>query len=247
MPHHLACYTATVASTTETDIAAATDGILAIQNSHFLPQRDFQLWFQGVAGAQLSRARLVTPSVRQVTTPFVRPVSAAAGWGFPQRIDTMEEGPLILRQGEEISLLATNGAVTSAQTYGILGLGLGPRTPVAGQQFTLRGTSTTTATANAWSTIAVTWQDVLPQGEYLITGAEFFSANQIAGRFILENQFYRPGAPGIQSLGNAAMDIFRYGGLGAWGKFTNYAYPNVEVFCAAGDTSHEVYMDLVKI
>jgi hypothetical protein len=245
--HHIAAFTATVASTTEQDLAALTDGILAIQNGHFLPQRDFQALFVGGAGAQLSRARLVTPSLRQITTPFTRPISAAAGWGMPQRVDTLEEGPLLLRQGEEVALFTTNAAATSGQVYGMLGLGLGPRIPVAGQQFTLRGTSSGTATANVWTQISVTWQDVLPQGDYAITGCEFVSSGQIMGRFILENQFYRPGAPGVQSVGSSALDMFRYGGLGMWGKFSNYAYPNVEVLCATADTSHEIYMDLVKL
>lgn len=245
--HHTVVYTASVASAAETDLAAAPDGIIAIQNGHFLPQRNFQAWYQGAAGAILSRARLVTPSARQITTPFTRPVSVAANWGMPQRIDTMEEGPLDLKQGEEISLLVTNTAITATQTYGLLGLGIGAKTPVAGQQFTIRGTSITAATANAWSILSTTWQDVLPQGTYAVTGGEFISTNQIAGRLIFEGIPWRPGAPGITGVGNAALDLFRYGGLGMWGSFTNYAFPTVEVFCGSADASHEIYLDLVKI
>jgi hypothetical protein len=245
--HHLAMYTAAVAATAETDLTAASDGILAIQNNHFLPQRPFQLWFVAAASALLTRARVVTPSARQITTPFIRPISVATNWGMPQRIDTMEEGPLELKQGEEISALVTNSAATSGQNYVAMGLGIGTRTMPAGQIFTLRGTSTSTATANAWTTISVTWQDVLPVGTYAVVGGEFFSSGQVAGRLIFEGQSYRPGALGITSLGNSADNIFRNGGLGEWGRFTNYAAPNVEVFCSSADTSHDVYLDIVKV
>jgi len=245
--HHTALYTASVASTAETDLAAAPDGILSIQNGHFLPQRNFQLWYAGAAGGILSRARVVTPSARQITTPFIRPVSVGADFGMPQRVDVMEAGPLDLKQGEEIAVFVTNTAVAATRTNAVLGLGIGAKTPVAGQQFTLRGTSTTAATAAAWSLLSVTWQDVLPQGVYAVTGAEFVSATQICGRLIFEGSPWRPGAPGITGVGNAADPLFRYGGLGMWGQFTNYAYPNVEVACVAADASHEVYLDLVKI
>lgn len=245
--HHLAMYSATVASTSETDLTASPDGILAIQNGHFLPQRPFQLWFSAACAAVLSRARVITPSARQITTPFIRPINTAATWGMPQRIDTMEEGPLELKQGEEVALYTTNSAVASGVVYGALGLGIGARAPVGGQIFTLRGTSSTTATVNAWTQVAVTWQDVLPIGQYAVVGGEFFSAGNIAGRLIFENQAYRPGALGIQALGNACHDIFRNGALGEWGRFSNYAFPNVEVFAASADTSHEIYLDLIKV
>lgn len=245
--HHTFAYFASTAQNVETDTAALADSILTIQNGHFLPQRQLPLLFGAVASTNMQRARLSTPSLLQVTTPFLRPINAGVTFGVPQRVQDWHDDPLVLAALEEVSLLTTHAGAAAENVYGVFG-GLWQQTPVpAGNIYTLRGTSVGPAVANVWTQIAMTWQVALPTGLYALIGAEVFSATNIATRFILENQVPRPGCLGIQALTNYGDEMFRVGGLGTWGQFHNYAMPLVETLCTAADASFEVYIDLVRI
>lgn len=245
--HHLLVYTASIAQNVDVDVSALADSIFVIQNGHFLPQRDFNLIFAGAASANMNRARIISSSLRQYTTPYIRPVSSAAGWGFPQRVYDLFATPLLLRALEEIQVNAVQTGAAAEQVW--IGLGLEtqrtPRPP--GQIFTMRGTSTTAAAANTWTQIAVTWQDVLPAGLYALCGLEVSSANARFARAILEGQVWRPGSFSIQAVGNGNHERFKLGGLGEWGRFNSWAMPNIEVVCSAADASHDVYLDLVRV
>lgn len=248
MSFHAALFNSSIAQNADVDVTAVTDSILTIVNNHFLPQRNCELLFVGAASANMSRARIETPSVRQIARPFVRPVSGAVGWGYPQRIDIMGRNAVPLRATEEISFIAHQAGAAAEQVFGLIGLGFGAYTAPAGSVFTIRGTSTTAAGVRSWTQLAgVTWSDTLPAGQYAVVGMEHSSTTGICGRLIFEQQSLRPGCPSIQSVGTGVSDDFRNGGWGEWGRFNAYALPNIEVFCNAADASHEVYLDLVKV
>ncbi len=247
MAHHTCVFSSSVTNGTEGDVTAVSDQVLPVQNNHFLPQSDFPIVYVGACGVNLSRARLVTPTFRSMTTPFIRPISNTAAWQYPQRFLNLKEESLIARKLEELQVLAFNGDAAPQRMTAVLGLQTRPEAAPLGPNYVLRGTSTTAATANAWSDVTVTWQDTLPQGTYAIVGGEHQSATGVCWRLILENEFYRPGGLSINALTNGADRLFRSGGLGAWGRFQNNAYPNLQVFASSADASHEFYLDIVKL
>jgi hypothetical protein len=248
MSFHLALYNSNATQNVDTDLAAVSDNILTIVNGHFLPQRPCELLFSAAASTNLARARVETPTLRQLARPFIRPVSGAVGWGYPQRIDDMRDVAVQLRATEEIQMYGFQTGAAAEQVFGAIGLGFGGYSRPAGSVSTMRGTSTTAAGVRSWTQLgSISWTDTLPQGVYAVVGLEVQSATAIAARVIFEQQSLRPGSLSIQSLGTGVDEMFRNGGMGEWGRFNSYALPNIEVFCNAADAAHEIYLDLIKV
>lgn len=243
MSFHLAAYTTSFNALTETEILAVTDTILSTPNSHVMPQRNKLLvWAMGI-GLNLQRLRLVSPTLRQITTPFIRPIEELASPGNLFHYMKMNRIPIRLSALEEIQLFATDDAGVAERVYGLLALADTMPTPADNQQvFCMRGTSTTAAVANVWTQIVMTWQDTLPLGQYEVVGLEVIGATEIAGRLIFEEQVDRPGCPGTSDEDVASWPAFMDGVFGVWGKFNANRMPNLEVLNSAATAAHTAYL-----
>lgn len=246
--HHTCAWFGTVAQTTEIDLPPVQDSFLVITNSHFLPQRDYNILFAAAMGTLLTRARISTPTLLAITTPWLRDISPALGVGSPQIFANYSDAPIPMRGLEELIMLQTDSAVTSESNAAVGGISIQDSTVPPGRIYTLRGTAAGTLVAGAWTNVgAITWQNALPTGLYALVGANFFSAGAIAGRFIFENTPYRPGGLAVQSITARTDQLFRHGNLGVWGQFHNYAMPAVEMLSGSADTTEEIYADIIKI
>lgn len=246
--HHTCAYGATVAATAETDIAALADSVMVIQNGHFLPQRPTQIVYAAYCALLVVRARISTPTLGVITSPYIRDISLAVDFGNPQIVDDYSQDPLSLAPLEEVTLFAANSAATSGVSLGLLGLMIQAIPQPAGNVYTIRGTGAATLVINAWTNCGViTWQNQLPTGIYSVVGAEAFSAGGKAFRMIFENQVWRPGGCAMILETNRTHPLFRMGNLGEWGRFHNYAMPTFEMVSASADTAEVFYMDLVKV
>ncbi len=246
--HHTLAWFATPAQDAEADIAPVVDGNWTIQNAHFLPQNDWFLQAFAMVCEDSVRARLRTPTFRQITTPFIRPVGQTLIPGNDPNISDYRQNPLRFRGLEEIEFLAEQTAVGVADIFGVGIVSRAGMLPMPqGDVYTLRGTSTTAAVANVWSQIAITWQDTLPQGIFAVVGGWIQSTNAVAFRLIFEDQIDRPGALGAGLLTSRAADMFRMGGLGIWGRFNSNRMPNVEVLTPAADAAFELYIDILRV
>lgn len=246
--HHTVAYGASIADATLADVAAIPDSILAIQNGHFFPTREYKLIYAYVAGASvLNRARLVSPSMRQITSPFIRPLNTGLANASPQFAADYRDNPFRIRESEELALEVMQTTGAAAVVLGVLGLQTQYSPPPIGDIYTMRGSSTTAAVVRTWTQIAMTWADSLPNGVYNIVGGRAISATGAASRLSLENQVERPGSISLASAAGIENPMFIRGGLGSWGKFTNQRMPIVEVFCNAADAAHEYYLDFIRI
>lgn len=245
--HHLCAFNSSLAASTLAQISAVTDGILAIQNNNFILQEPHSLVFAAAMSADLQRARIVTPKMRQITTPWIRPIRSAAVPAAEPRVADYRSNPFMLREREEISVEGFQSNVGAQEVTALLGIDWGNIPMPSGDTYRMRGTSTTAAVADTWTQIAVTWQDSIPVGRYAVVGLEVQSANARAARLILENQYPRPGAISTVAIGDMQHEMFRMGGLGVWGYFNSVRMPNVEVFANAADAAHEVYLDLTRV
>lgn len=243
---HLVAYSASIATGVETDLTPVPDLIMPIANGHFFPNQDVRLLFAAAMATNLQRARIVTPTARQVTTPFIRGIMAGLVPTSPAQLGTYLSNPFRLKQLEEIQLLAFQNAAGAQRVTCLLGLETQPATAVVGDVFTIRGTSTTAAVANTWTPLTVTWQDVLPVGTYDIVGLQHVSANGQACRLSIEAERYRPGCMSAALISDIAHPYFFKGAMGRWASFNNYAFPVPEVLANAADASHEIYMDIVR-
>lgn len=245
---HLCAYSLALGTVANTDVPAVSDDILAISNSHFLPQRDYDLTFAAAMAATLNRARIVSPTNRQITLPFIRPIIAAALPPAVPNVADYTRNPFRIRGLEELAIEATSDIAMGTERCNVLvGLSSGFEPPPRGDVFTLRGTSTTAAVANAWTTLVTTWADILPAGTYACLGLEAIATNQVAARVIFENQVERPGCLGHATVGLKPWLKFQKGELGVWGRFKSTRMPIVQVLNNSTDAVHTVYMDLVRI
>lgn len=247
MPFHTVAWRLSLADVTATDVTPVADSIMTVQNSHFLPQRDMFMLYASYQALGATRARFISPSLRQVTTPWVRPTSVAIVQGVEAHVADYRANPLRVRGLEELQFEALQTSGGAAVVVGIAGLADGMVTPMpAGDVYPMRGTATTILTAGAWTLATVTWQDTLPAGSYACVGFGYFGTTALAARLIFEEQVWRPGCIGAGLVSSQQHPIFRYGGLGVWGRFNSNRMPNVEFLANAADTTQEVYLYLVR-
>src|SRR5437868_8737577 len=118
---HTAAYTASLGSVTNNDTAALTDGILFIQNGHFLPQVDSSIIWAWCGGTTLSRVRFNSPKFRQINPNYIRPISAFAIPANNDNLELMVPGRLVVRGLEELVAEITTNAAGPARTTLLFG------------------------------------------------------------------------------------------------------------------------------
>lgn len=248
MSWHMLAHSTTIASTAETAEVPVPDSVFTIQNARFLPQRNYNMIFAFASGLLRNQMRISSPSIRQFSPINVRPIDLAAEPTSIPGVADYRSNPLLLRALEEISVSSINSAATSGVYHSLLGISDGPLVPMPqGDVYTIRGTATTTLTAEQWSLLAITWADTLPAGRYAAVGLHTIAAGAIAGRLIFEDQVLRPGSIGFDIEGDIPHPMFLKGGLGVWGYFTGNRMPNVEMLSISADTAETVYLDFVRV
>lgn len=230
------------------DVTPIPDEIITINNAHFVPQKDMYLNWAAAMNSAMDRVQVVTPTLRQITSPFLTPLILALISGNSRNVADYRKRPLLLKRLEEVQVLATLSA--AGPTRSTILASISPANiPLApnGSIFTLRGASTTAAVANAWSLVTVTWQDVLPVGRYVVVGMRHISANGQAARLIFEEGYWRPGVLSSNADTDQVHEMFLKGELGTFGEFDANRMPNVQVLANGADAAHEIYLDIIKI
>ena len=245
--HHTSAFHLNATTQALANVPPVTDDVLAITNSHYQLNRDLDLVYAATFGAAITRARLSSPSFRQVTLPELLPYGGSVLPGSPPLIADYRANPLRVKALEELGLDLSFTAGVADDVYGVIGLSGGFEPMPRGDVFTLRGTATTTLTVASWSTLSVTWADTLPAGQYAVVGLVGQSANAIAARLIFDGQSERPGSVSVNALTDQIPDMNVKGGLGVWGRFRSTAMPQVQILSDVADTSETILMDIVRL
>ncbi len=247
MSFHLLAFTVSAGDVTNSDVPALTDDVFTIQNGHFLPAEDWMLIWAAQFSALHENGRIVTPSLREISLPFIVPIGAAVLPASDPNVADYRDQPMQLKRLEEIANEVSTTAAGPSRVTGLYGVARDRRNAPAGTPITMRGTSVTAAVTNAWTTLAVTWSDNLPQGKYAVVGLTVQSTNAIAARCNFPDQEERPGSVSIGALTDKQLAMFTKGGLGEWGQFNSFAMPDIQVLANVADAAHVVYLDIVKI
>ncbi len=248
MAHHLCAYSVSISTTANTDMPAVADGVLTRGNNHFIPQVDYYMIAAAAMSATFNRARIISPSNRQIALPYIRPVIRAATPGDDPNYASYIDYPFRIRGLEELAVEGTSDiAMGNEQATALLWLQDQFEPVPRGDIFTLRGTSTTASVANTWTAITMTWEQTPPNGLYAIVGLQGFAATAVAFRLILENQILRPGCLAVTSVGQKVPPIFTKGRVGLFGRFRATAMPQVETFNAGAVSTHEVFLEFIRI
>lgn len=245
--HHLCAFVESIAQNAFNDLQPVPDSVLLIGNNHFVPQQDRDIIFAAVGSVNLQRARLVTPSFRLVSLPFIRPIIAAVIPGDNAPAADYRRTPLRARAMEELAVEAIQTGAGAEVVFALLGLRYSDDPLPMGDSYTIRWTSTTAAVANAWTQLAPTFDQQIPAGVYAVTWAEVFGAGLIAHRYIIENQVPRPGFYGQAAVTSRQTDRIQRGGFGEWGRFRSTFLPIPEVLANAATAVWEGYMDITRV
>lgn len=244
---HLGAYFAAIDDTVDIDVPALTDDILTIQNNHFVLGQPLQLIGAAAMAPNMLRARLASPSMRQIANPYIRPIMTLATPGPNPNMWLLDYNPFVIRPFEEVQLLATNDATGPENCYALAWLADAITPLPSGNIIPLRVTSTTTAVASTWTTLSVTFQDTLPGGAYAMVFSEHFADDAVAHRWIVPNQMWRPGFLSAVVIDNRQPYAISKGQFGLMGRFRSNDLPRLQVLCDGANAVHEIYLYVIRI
>lgn len=248
MAFTLVAFTESQDSATLTNVAALADPHIRVSGDDITVPRGYNRVIAVYAlGPNTTRAQLVSPSLRRFINYEIVPIDVAAEPSSPAPVHDLRDNPLVLDEDESLNAQAAEDAAGAARTTVLVWLSSGQLEQASGEIRTVRATSSTTLTANAWTNGSLTFDQALPAGRYAIVGARGESAGLIAFRFVFVGGIWRPGAIGADARGDLGHRMFRNGALGVWGEFSHNTPPTVDFLSASADTSEVVDIDLVRL
>jgi hypothetical protein len=242
-------YTESQDSASLTNVAALSDPHIRVSGDDVIVPSALN-YVGGVyaIGADTTRAQLVSPSIRRRYPFEIVPVEVAAEPADPVKMFPLFDNPLQLDPDESLNAQAAENNASSGRSTVLVWLCDGATSPITGAEiFTIRATNTSTLSTYAWTNGALTFNDTLPAGDYALVGARASSAGLIAFRFVFSQYAWRPGAIGMDTVGEVGAPIFRFGKLGVWGEFSHNTPPTVDFLSLSADTSQTVDLDLILL
>lgn len=248
MFHVLAFTLNTGAGLTNQDAPGVTDGYATLQNSHYVINQDVQVRAAYAQGATLSRARINTPALRQISLPSIVPVEVAATPSDYPALCEYDPFMPILKAIDEIAVEVSNsGGVADREIAGLWVQPIGGRPAQQGPTFTVRCTAAITTGNLTWGAGALVFDQTLPAGRYQVVGMDLIGANAIFARLRFSDQTMLPGCLARATIAATPRDTFRMGKFGAFGEFVTQSAPTLEGFGSAALTTQEIYLDLVRV
>lgn len=216
----------------------------------YLAPTNLKVFAALAANDTIARARITSPSLRQLGLPELYPLNIVAEPTVPVGlVEYGDTGPEI-RQNDEFGVECSNGASTIDVAWAALWLRKRFMPVPSGKRFTMRATATITLVASAWALGTLTFDQTPPVGDYSVIGLHVFCADAWFARLVFPmDTSFRPGVVTQETLG-AFMDSqpFRYGRVGEFGRFHSVNLPQIEVLGhTAGAEAVAAYIDMVQL
>ena len=260
MWHLLAFEKADTAGATLEQIPAVQDQIVTkTPNNNYLLQDDMLVRAAYFRDAGATGAAINTPKYRLVSIPRIHPVQRQAGVTDLPALWRPKNTKLILPKINEFIFEGSNNGAGGVAAVG--GLWVSPPGDTMGisqgEAYTLRGTGTSAGVANAWETVALTLDEVLPDKVYDVVGlevvqsgatgqAEFARLVWTGSGDLGGNSQWRPGVLVNHGFAEQMWPIWRDGNFGKLGSFRITALPNLEVFSVTGTAlTYTVFIDVI--
>jgi hypothetical protein len=247
MPQLYAFFASVSAGASNVQLNAVTGTAEYVQNNRLVLDRDRFLLWAYVRGANITNARIDSPSLRVFMLPRLPLVHRSTTVGNQPPVNDFSGYGLVLRAREEIAMQTSNDLATGTENhYAIICVGEAAGFGQRGPEFWIRTTGNTTLTANTWTNVPLSFEQALPAGRYRVVSMIPRSATGIAARLIIPGQAERHGTLCINAVGQEP-NRFLYGTrYGDFGTFESTALPSVEFFASGADTTQEVYLGLVR-
>lgn len=250
MHNLVACFKNVAQNAALDNVTPVTDPLVTVQNSRFIFPSQVDIGCILVNNPDGSRARINTPSLRNIALPEIYPAKITAENGSNPPIMGPMWGTLRIPQNDEFGVEVSRAGAGAADVF--VGIWYAPgRTPAPqGPVITLRATSTITLTAGTWVAGSLTFDQSLPYGRYAVVGMQAICGDAMFARLAFPGQTqYRPGVPNIEAYGDYVNpQVFRFGNFGLFGVFDSTAQPLIEVLGHTAGSEAGVYLlDLVKV
>lgn len=244
---HVVAFSASIAQNSVLQVDAITDDVFSINSGRFLSQGGYSAYWAFATGTTLDRARIAMPSFNPIAYPWFRFVNRPTV-GIPQpNVTSYVRQPLRLPDKEYLAAQALHTAAAAERATIVLGLGTRLTPAVPGDVFTIRGTSTTAAVANTWTSVSTTWENDLEGGFYQVVALSHVSTTANACRMIGQFQVERPGVVSGRAVSWRQDPIFEPGVLGEYLKFESDSFPSMQVLCESTDNAHTFLLSVVKV
>ena len=198
-------------------------------------------------GVNLTRAQLVSPSLRRLLNLEVAPFDRLALPVAPFKLHDLRASPIILDGEEALNAFSAEDGSGATRMNMLAWLADDAIVPVGGDIRTVRVTAATTLVAFQWTNGALTFDQSLPAGRYQLVGARFNSAGLLAARCVFPGSPWRPGVVGVALDSNPEGEIYRRGNFGVWGEFMHNTPPTIDFLSASADSAETGELDLIKI
>ena len=197
------------------------------------------------AATTVTSAQIQAPSLRDVFYPNIKPMSIAAQFGNPPQLNFFPNNPIGVEGLEDIQFVTNTDNVGNVPIYGLVWLQDGPMPPVTGEIRSIRATAAVSLSAGNWVNGNLTFDQVLPVGDYQVVGLRVEGTGLIAARIVFQGYPWRPGVQGRTAISHVDVPEMRFGGSGVWGTFNNNVPPTIDCLGIVG-TSQAVILDLIK-
>ena len=246
--HTLIAFSASIDSASPIAVAALADQHVRVSGNDIIVPAELNALIGAFAfGVSLTRAQLVSPSLRRIINQELAPINIAALPVSPTAWIDQLRNPIVLDPQEALNVFAAENAVGASRVNAGIWLGDGVIEPVSGDIRTVRVTGATALVANAWTNGGLTFDQSLPAGRYQVVGARFESANLQLARLVFVGGTWRPGCIGYAAASAVEHDAFRGGNMGVWGEFEHNTPPTVDFLANAADAAQAGELDLIKI
>lgn len=249
MHHLLAFYSSLAASSNNAKLNAVEDGQFTIANNQYLLDKQYRIMRAYALGAAVVDARIVVPSLRSITWPYIHPPDkAAAPSNDPSIMRYLGNGNRLMA-AEGVSLQATTDATSGPlDAQGFLWIYPNFVQAPQGDCYVMRATaSIVNAVVGTWGRGSIVLDNDLPSGQYALIGADARGANVAALRFRFPGQDLLPGIVAEQAAGEFLTDHQRFGRMGLFGTFNSVQLPTIEVYALGTTSTQTLYLDIVKV
>jgi hypothetical protein len=230
------------------NVAALADPHIRVNGDDVIVPTDLQALVGAYAvGLNVTRAQLVSPSLRRYLNFEIAPFDLATEPVVPTAFIDLRRNPIILDPEEALDAQAAENGAGAIRSTIFAWLADKALEPVTGDIRTVRVTNASTLAASAWTNGALTFDQTLPAGEYAVVGGRFVSAGLQGWRCVFVGQQWRPGAIGYDLDNDIEHPAFRYGQMGVWGTFRHNTPPTIDFLSVSADTSQTGELDLMKI
>ncbi len=236
------------AAPTYTNLTPLTDPIATVTGNLLYVGSLNNLIGAVVIGTTAGKSKIETPSLLNIAPFQVVKVPQSNLPTKTMALALQSASPFKLITNEAIQAFSSNSSTTVVSgTTSLVFLSDGSLAPVSGEIVHARATLTTSDNGNSWENAALSFDTILPAGDYDVVGARLEGNHAKAFRLVFQgNTTVRPGT--LAALGVDGNDLIgsRNGGWGNWGTFNQFTPPTVDVISDGTAEVAVLYLDIIK-